>query len=158
VAQGRRRFVYLSGRATSHVDKQRMDWFSAALQSHGLGFDLVEHGDYSYDSGYKEAALMLRRTRPDAVICANDLMAIGVQDAAAALGFNVPADLAIVGHDGVALAGWDSHSITTIAPRPGVVSAALAGIVEQPDDAPPVRHVVECMVRWGRSTGDLPRC
>lgn len=157
VAQGRRRFVYLCGRASSHVDKQRMGWFSAALEAHGLAFDIVEHGDYSYESGYKEAALVLRRTRPDAVICANDLMAIGVKDAAAALGFTVPTDLAIVGHDGVALASWDSHAITTIAPRPGVVSAALADIIDQPDDAPPVQRVIECMVRWGRSTGDLPR-
>ncbi|MGB3338751.1 MAG: LacI family DNA-binding transcriptional regulator [Devosia sp.] len=157
VAQGRRHFVYLSGRASSHVDKQRMGWFAAALAEHGLAFDIVEHGDYSYESGYKEAALLLRRMRPDVIVCANDLMAIGVKDVATVLGFAVPTDLAVVGHDGVALSGWDSHSITTIAPRPGIVSAALAEIIDQPANAAPVQLVVECMVRWGRSTGDLPR-
>jgi len=157
VAQGRRRFVYLSGRASSHIDKQRMGWFAAALAKHDLVFDIVEHGDYSYDSGYKEAALLLRRMRPDVIVCANDLMAIGVKDAAAVLGFDVPADLAVVGHDGVALAGWDSHSITTIAPRPGLVSATLAAMIDQRPEAPPAQRVIECMVRWGRSTGDLPR-
>lgn len=156
VAQGRRHFVYLSGRASSHVDKQRMGWFAAALAQHGLAFELVEHGDYSYESGYKEAALLLRRTKPDAIICANDLMAIGVKDAATVLGFAVPADLAIVGHDGVALASWESHSITTIAPRPGVVSSALAELIDRSNDAAPVQRVIDCMVRWGRSTGDLP--
>ena len=157
VAQGRRQFVYLSGRASSHVDKQRMAWFAAALARHGLGFDIVEHGDYTYESGYKEAALLLRRLRPDAIICANDLMAIGVKDAATVLGFKVPEELAIVGHDGVALASWDGHSITTIAPRPGAVSAALAEIIERPADAPAVQGVLDCIVRWGRSTGDLPK-
>lgn len=157
VTQGRRRFVYLSGRASSHVDKQRMGWFAAALAEHELAFDIVEHGDYSYDSGYKEAALLLRRMRPDVIVCANDLMAIGVKDAAAVLGFSVPADVAIVGHDGVALASWDSHSITTIAPRPGLVSATLAEIIDQPADAAPLQRVIACMVRWGRSTGELPR-
>ncbi len=57
---------------------------------HGLAFELVEHGDYSYESGYKEAVLLLRRARPDVVVCANDLMAIGVKDAAALLGIACP--------------------------------------------------------------------
>lgn len=157
VAQVRRHFVYLSGRASSHIDKQRMGWFATALKAHGLAFDIVEHGDYSYDSGYKEAALMLRRMRPDVLVCANDLMAIGVKDAAALLGINVPEDLAIVGHDGVAVAGWDSHSITTIMPPPGEVSAALADIIERGPSEPPVQRVFKCVVRWGRSTGEIPR-
>ena len=157
VAQGRRHFVYLSGRESSHVDKQRMAWFAAALARHGLAFDLVEHGDYSYESGYKEAALLMCRMRPDVIVCANDLMAIGVKDASTVLGFAAPDDLAIVGHDGVALSAWHSHSITTIAPPPGAVSAALAEIIEQPTDAPPGQRVIACMVRWGRSTGGPPQ-
>ena len=158
VAGGRRHFVYLSGRASSHIDKQRMAWFAAALEAHHLAFEVVEHGDYSYDSGYKEAALLLRRSRPDVIVCANDLMAVGVRDAAALLGIDVPAELAVVGHDGVALASWDAHSITTIAPPPGAVSAALAEIIDLDPTAPPVQHVIACVVRWGRSTGDIPRC
>ena len=157
VAQGRRHFVYLSGRASSHVDKQRMGQFSAALAAHDLTFDLVGHGDYSYESGHKVATQLVGRGQPDVIVCANDLMAVGVKDAANALGLAVPGDLAIVGHDGVALAGWDSHSITTIAPPPGTVSAALADIIAQPADAAPVRRVIVCAVRWGRSTGEMPR-
>lgn len=155
VDQGRTRFVYLSGRSSSHVDKQRMAWFTRALQRHGLDFDGVEHGDYSYDSAYKEAVLMLRRSRPDVVICANDVMAIGVRDAARLLGIAVPDDIAIVGHDGVALSNWESHSITTIMPDYTAVSDALAGIIEQDRSAPPVHRVIDCRVRWGQSTGHL---
>lgn len=157
VANGRRHFVYLSGRSSSHIDKQRMAWFAAALEAHGLAFDVVEHGDYSYESGYKEAVLLLRRSRPDAIVCANDLMAIGVKDAAALLSIRVPDDLAIVGHDGVALAAWDAHSITTIMPPEGSVSVALAEIIERSPGDEPIQHVVDCVVRWGRSTGELPR-
>jgi len=156
VAVGRRHFVYLSGRSSSHIDKQRMAWFSAALDAHGLAFDVVEHGDYSYDSGYKEAVLLLRRTRPDVIVCANDLMAIGVKDAATLLGIRVPEDLAIVGHDGVALANWEAHSITTIMPPEGQVSDALAEIIDLDPAAPPTQRIITCMVRWGRSTGTLP--
>lgn len=157
IAQGRRHFAYLSGRTSSHIDKQRLEWFTNALAGHGLVFDIVEHGDYSYDSGYKEAVLLLRRLRPDVLVCANDLMAAGAKDAAALLGLQVPQDLAIVGHDGVALASWDSHSITTIMPPPGVISDALIELIERPPTAPPEQHVVNCVVRWGQSTGPMPR-
>ncbi|RYE52907.1 MAG: LacI family transcriptional regulator, partial [Hyphomicrobiales bacterium] len=152
VEKGSRHFVYLSGRSSSHIDKQRMGWFSAALKTHELAFDIVEHGDYSYESGYKEAVLLLRRGRPDVIVCANDLMAIGVKDAANLLNIRVPEDLAIVGHDGVALASWDAHSITTIMPPEGHVSDALAEIIDSATSSLPMRRTIACMVRWGRST------
>ncbi|MBO9591020.1 LacI family DNA-binding transcriptional regulator [Devosia sp.] len=157
VDMGRRHFVYLSGRSSSHIDKQRMSWFSDALEAQGLAFDVVEHGDYSYESGYKEAVLLLRRARPDVIVCANDLMAIGVKDAASLLNIRVPEDLAIVGHDGVALANWEAHSITTIMPLEGMVSTALAEIIDRDPTEPPMQRVVDCVVRWGRSTPELPR-
>ena len=152
VAQGRRHFAYLSGRSSSFVDKQRLSWFSAALSAHGLAFDAVAHGDYSYESGFKEAVLMLRRSRPDVVICANDVMAIGVKDAASLLGILVPQNLAIVGHDGIALASWDSHAITTILPDRAAVCDALIAIIEQDGNAGPLQKVLECHVRWGKTT------
>ena len=154
VKQGRNRFVYLSGRASSHIDKRRQNWFSQALQQHGLSFQVVEHGDYSYESGFKESVLLLRRMRPDVLVCANDLMAIGGKDAAAVLGLRVPLDLAIVGHDGVALAAWESHSITTIMAPPGLVSGALAEQIELPRGARTDRRIIECIVRWGTSTAE----
>ncbi len=153
VSQGRRHFFYLSGRTSSHIDKQRKAWFDSALNAHGLAFELVEHGDYSYDSGYKEGILLLRRRRPDVIICANDLMAVGVKDAATLLGLRVPEDLAIVGHDGVALANWDAHSITTIMPPLGAVGDALIEIIDRAPTDPPLQRVVPCVVRWSRSTG-----
>ena len=152
VKQGRSRFVYLSGRASSYIDKRRQDWFSQALHQHGLSFQVVEHGDYSYESGFKESVLLLRRMRPDVLVCANDLMAIGGRDAAAVLGLRVPLDLAIVGHDGVAVAAWDSHSITTIMPPTGLVSAALAEQIELPRGTRPDQRIIDCVVRWGTST------
>lgn len=156
IDQGRKHFAYLSGRASSHVDKQRMKWFASALAVRGLSFEAVGHGDYSYESGYKEAVMLLR-TRPDVIVCANDLMAAGVMDAAKLLGLVVPGDLAVVGHDGVAFSSWDSHSITTIMPPPGVISDAMIGLIERPPTAPPEQHVVSCVVRWGKSTGPIPR-
>ena len=152
IEQGRKHFAYLSGRTSSHVDKQRMKWFADALAVRGLSFEAVGHGDYSYESGYKEAMALLR-TRLGVIVCANDLMAAGVMDAAKRLGITVPDDFAVVGHDGVALASWDSHSITTIMPPSGVISDAMVDFIERPPSTSPEQHVVNCVVRWGQSTG-----
>jgi DNA-binding LacI/PurR family transcriptional regulator len=79
-------------------------------------------------------------------------MAIGVKDAANLLNIRVPEDLAIDGHDGVALASWDAHSITTIMPPGGHVSDALAEIIDSATSSLPMRRTIACKVRWGRST------
>ena len=82
VGDGRGHFAYLYGRTSSWIDKQRREWFSGALARHGLAFEAEGHGDYSYDSGFKEASLILHRSKVDALVCGNDVMAIGARDAA----------------------------------------------------------------------------
>src|SRR4029077_13493855 len=116
VGDGRGHFAYLYGRDSSWIDKQRRDWFSGALARHGLTFEAEGHGDYSYDSGFKEASLILHRSQVDALVCGNDVMAIGARDAAIRLlNRRVPGDLAIVGQDGISMAGWECHDLTTLA-------------------------------------------
>jgi len=116
VGDGRGHFVYLYGRSSSWIDKQRRNWFSGALARHGLAFEAEGHGDYSYDSGFKEASLILHRSKVDALVCGNDVMAIGARDAAIRLlNRRVPGDLAIVGQDGISMAGWECDNLTTLA-------------------------------------------
>jgi hypothetical protein len=33
----------------------------------------------------------------------------------------------------------------------------LAAIIERGPSEPPVQRVFDCVVRWGRSTGEIPR-
>jgi DNA-binding LacI/PurR family transcriptional regulator len=152
VGDGRRRFGYISGRKTSWIDKQRKGWFATALAKHGLGFDAEEQGDYSYESGFKEAVLLLRRSKLDALVCGNDVMAIGARDAARhVLGRDVPGDLALIGQDGIAMAAWECHDLTTLAMDHVAFVDAIVGLIES-DDAIPVTArtiVMNCSVRWG---------
>lgn len=152
VADGRRHFAYLSGRASSWIDKQRQVWFSDALARHGLAFEVEAHGDYSYESGFKEAVPLLHRSKIDGLICGNDVMAIGARDAARAImGKRVPEDIGIVGHDGIAMASWDSNDLTTLQlDQVAFIDAAvdLIDLHEAGGPPPPVRHIL-CTVRWG---------
>ena len=152
VGDGRRHFAYLCGRNSSWIDKQRRNWFSSALARHGFGFEAEGHGDYSYDSGFKEASLLLRRSKVDALVCGNDIMAIGARDAAMRLlDRRVPGDLAIVGQDGIEMAGWECHDLTTLALDPVALIDAVMQLIERKatGDGAASTTVIKCAVRWG---------
>ncbi len=64
--------------------------------------------------------------RPTAVIAQSDLLAVGVIRAAEQLGLAVPADLSIVGFDGVKLDGIAPYDLTTMM-QPAVEKGRAAG-------------------------------
>jgi DNA-binding LacI/PurR family transcriptional regulator len=155
VANGRRHFAYLCGRNSSWIDKQRRDWFSSALVRLGLAFEAEGHGDYSYEAGFKEASLLLSRSKIDALVCGNDVMAIGARDAAIRLfKRNVPGDLAIVGQDGIAMAAWECHDLTTLELDQVALIDAILQLIESHETgsgaAPTI--LVKCRARWGSTT------
>lgn len=56
-----------------------------------------------------------KEEKPNAVFCANDLIAIGAMDALRYdLGIKVPQEVGIVGFNDVDMAGWEGYSVTTI--------------------------------------------
>ena len=155
VGDGRGHFAYLYGRNSSWIDKQRREWFSSALARHALTFEAQGNGDYSYDSGFKETSLLLHRSEVDALVCGNDVMAIGARDAAVRLlARHVPGDLAIVGQDGIAMSGWKCHELTTIALDNVALVDAIVQLIERhetSDGAAPTT-VIKCTARWGSTT------
>lgn len=87
----------------------------------------VVNGDFTRSSGrIAMTKLMRARRRPDAVFCANDLMAIGALDAARELGLRVPEDVRLVGFDDVEAASLVSPALTTVA-NPAYESGWAAG-------------------------------
>ena len=153
VGDGRRHFAYLTGRKSSWIDKQRKRWFSDALEKHGLAFEAEGHGDYSYESGFKEAVVLLRRSKVDVVVCGNDVMAFGVCDAAThVLGKRVPEDIAVIGQDGIAMAAWESHNLTTLAlDHTAFIDSIVDLIARDPAEQVATTIIHDCTVRWGAS-------
>jgi DNA-binding LacI/PurR family transcriptional regulator len=117
VTHGHRRIAYLSGRLTAVSEDERHAAVVEGLARHRLKlFGNPAGGDFSYESGVAAAKVLLQgRTRPDAIICACDAMALGAIDTARAeFGLTLPADLSIVGFDDIPLAAWPSYRLTTI--------------------------------------------
>ena len=76
---------------------------------------------------------MSKKPRPDALICANDLIAIDAIDAARdEFGLTISDDLSIVGFDGVGPATWPSYRLTTIRqPVRRMTDAAVTMLLER---------------------------
>jgi LacI family transcriptional regulator len=87
----------------------------AAAASPDSGIDQVIHGNFSEDSGIAAARVLLgRRSLPQAVVCANDQMAIGVLRELQRAGIRVPADVAVTGFDDVYASRVIDPSLTTV--------------------------------------------
>jgi LacI family transcriptional regulator len=95
----------------------RVQGYRQALEAAGRTVDpeLVREGGWTRQGG-REAmrALMSRDPHPDAVFCANDLMAIGAMEVVHELGLRVPDDVALVGFDDVDAATLVTPTLTTV--------------------------------------------
>ncbi|MEO3777979.1 LacI family DNA-binding transcriptional regulator [Micromonospora sp. B11E3] len=106
LAAGRRRIGFVNGPLDTVPGAARAAGFRAALAARGVEFDdrLVEVGDFRYDAGRAATERLLARARPDALLCADVLIAVGALHALLAAGHRVPDDVALVGMDDTELA------------------------------------------------------
>ncbi len=87
-------------------------------------------GDFTSEGGARAAEqLLLSANPPTAVVCANDLTAIGFISRATALGFSVPADVSVTGFDGIQLSGYTAPPLTTVQTAPHELGAEAARLL-----------------------------
>jgi len=114
---GHRRLGFLAGRPDASTNQDRWRGFAQRCAARDAGTPRSSDGrSFSYKEGYRGAlALLGESERPDALFCANDILAVGAMDAARRnCGLRIPEDLAIVGFDDIAMAGWPSYDLTTV--------------------------------------------
>lgn len=127
-AAGHRRFALVGGPEDSQVSQARVAGAATVLRSYGVEPIATIHSDYSYDGGRRAMQeLMNAPDRAEAVICANDMLAIGcIDEARHGFGLAVPADVSVVGFDGAAAGRWASYDLATIRqPMATMVEAAI---------------------------------
>lgn len=69
-------------------------------------------------------ALLALADRPTAVLCYNDLAAIGLLAAAARVGLRVPGELSVVGFDNIPLSAYATPPLTTVEQPTGALGRA----------------------------------
>lgn len=116
LALGHRRIAAIGGPADLMCSRARLAGYSAALQEAGLTpHGRVRGGAFSREDGEREGRRLLQASeRPTAIVCANDMQALGVYDAAFALGLDVPGDVSVVGFDDAPSASWARPPLTTV--------------------------------------------
>lgn len=127
---GHERLLYVSAFPGASTNVERQQGFCEQAVLRGLDApQVIEAGRFSYEAGY-EAGLSVRqlRNRPDGVLCANDIVAIGfIEGVQEGVGLCVPQDISVIGYDDIAMAAWPSHKLTTIAqPLDDMMAATVA--------------------------------
>lgn len=115
---GHQKLAFIAGEKDTSTSRDRQKGFTDGIQERGGELFLFEKGDgsYTYDAGYFAAERLLnRKDRPDAIFCANDLIAMGAMDyARSRLSISIPDELSIVGFDDIPMASWPGYSLTTV--------------------------------------------
>ncbi|WP_088290759.1 LacI family DNA-binding transcriptional regulator [Kineosporia sp. A_224] len=112
-ASGRARLAFVGSDEDNFSGKARHEAFVRRAGRLPRGHVLL--GTFSEAWGYEAGLRVLRGApRPDAVVCANDLIAIGVLRAAEELGLSVPGDVAVSGYDDIDMARVCKPSLTTV--------------------------------------------
>ena len=77
--------------------------------------DFVHHGNWEPSAGYEGTLRFLSLdTAPDAIFCANDMMAVGCYEALKELGRRIPDDVAVIGFDDREIAQFMRPALTTL--------------------------------------------
>ena len=113
-----RRIAFIGGPEGNIEARARLRTYREVLTSYGLRppDSFVATGDFQYESGVDAVRVLLdeRGATFDAIVVANDQMALGVIDALRARGIRVPRDVAIIGFDDIREARYCAPPLTTI--------------------------------------------
>lgn len=109
---------YLSGPFGNRDSLQRLDIFKRTLAEHNLSIsdDKIIEGDFNFISGTQTAKMYISENRklPQAFICANDFMAIGLMEELKSHGVRIPEDVIITGYDNSDISKLTVPRLTTV--------------------------------------------
>jgi LacI family transcriptional regulator len=114
--QGCQRFAYITPHPAISTASERLDAFlRGASPIDPTASQRVYRGDFSLEWGHEAARrIIAERPRPDAIVCANDLNAIGALQALREEGIAVPGEIAVSGFDDTILAVACHPQLTTV--------------------------------------------
>ena len=125
--------AYVGGPPDHSTSAVRETGFRAGMQAAGLDVDeslVTPVDEYSWPQARDHFQLLIGdHRRPRLVICANDLLAIGVIAAVRARGWRVPDDVAVTGYDNIVAAGMSVPPLTTVETYPAEQGHACARLL-----------------------------
>ena len=158
---GRKKICILTGQKGHEISESRLAVYLDEIGKHGLEV-LPEHivyGDFYFFSGDALAKKIAAGeiSRPDAVICASDLMAIGLIDRLVKLGIRVPEDVLVIGFDSSDEGAINLTSLASYEPANMEMGANavdyLRSVIEPGAELVPLQRDVSARFHPGASCG-----
>jgi LacI family transcriptional regulator len=116
VNTGRKKIGFIAGRMDLRATEERLEGYKKALAEKDIPVrtdNIICEGSFTIEYGEKWGKVLFQKG-VDAIVCGNDLMAIGVLKAAEKTGVKVPGDVAVTGFDDIFLAALVKPAITTV--------------------------------------------
>ena len=111
------RIAFVAGPSTLKSAMARKAAFEAAVQETGLEVppEMIVEGDHRMEGGMRALVqLAALPQRPTAILCSNDMTAVGVMREAYECGIVIPRDLSLVGFDDIRLSQFTTPPLTTV--------------------------------------------
>ncbi|HGS4527907.1 TPA: substrate-binding domain-containing protein [Vibrio cholerae] len=114
---GHKEIGCITGPLIRHQALMRYEGYKRALAEAGIAInpDWIVESDFECEGGYQAFEKLYERGKlPSALFVSNDMMAMGVIQAASQRGLRVPDDLSLIGYDDVHIAKFMTPALTTI--------------------------------------------
>ena len=141
---GHKNIGYLSGQLTWSSMRTRYDALRRSLRSTGLEFDkrIVAECDHTLEGGASGMAHLLSLPKPPtAVMCCNDMAAIGALKTLSMRGLRAGRDISLIGFDNLPLCNFTQPSLSTIRFSPQeLAKLAFRALIEEIQGTPEKRE------------------
>jgi LacI family transcriptional regulator len=143
IHKGHHRIAFVRANPSIRNANDRLEGFQAAMKIYNLPVleEWLLDGDFTPESGQNAFKKLLSLNNlPSAIICANDLMALGVLSEVKNAAIKVPGELALAGFDGIGMTALTDPTLTTVS-QPlfdmGFTAAEiLYGKIQNPEQPP----------------------
>ncbi|MCB8836229.1 LacI family DNA-binding transcriptional regulator [Aurantimonas sp. VKM B-3413] len=130
IALGHRRILFVSGNRRHSAQLDRLEGFGAAMRAHDLDAGNVAELPLTHAAARQAAlAIAAAKDRPTAVICFNDVVALGLHRGFFDLGLRVGRDVSLVGFDNVAEAALVVPGLASVGTMPFEVGENAARLL-----------------------------
>ncbi len=160
---GHRRIAFITGPMRQRTCQLRRDAYLEGLSACSLPVReaLILDGDHTLIGGTEAAEKLLRlKPRPTAVLCSNDMTAIGVLRHFASKGVAVPGEISVIGYDDIQLADYVYPPLTSVRMSRNDLArgafAVLRAHIEKPESAPRLGVHIPTSLIVRESTGPAP--
>ncbi|MEZ2346895.1 LacI family DNA-binding transcriptional regulator [Terriglobus sp. RCC_193] len=156
-ALGHRRIGYITGPHLLHSANARLDAFLSAAERVGIRVpeSCIFHGDHTSEGGSRGVEHLLSiKQPPTAIMCSNDVSALGAMHAISRAGLSIPDDISLIGFDDIKLTEYVLPPLTTIRMSGRDIAASAVYALLNPGTAP---KQVETSLIVRQTTGVPPK-